>query len=155
MNSCRECGEEVFQEEASLCLSCFIKIDKKRFVPRKRAFRKSDLPFNYDPKDAAIFRKYALTPRDIKDKKKLQDHCCAICGKHESKCTYSRIGKGINTLVIDHDHKSGQVRGLLCPKCNYMLGCAEDNTGVLLRAVDYLKYYRKDTEWHPERTERA
>lgn len=40
---------------------------------------------------------------------------CAICGKEKDK------------LCIDHDHKTGEVRGLLCIKCNSNLGWYENN----------------------------
>jgi Recombination endonuclease VII len=40
-------------------------------------------------------------------------------------------------LCVDHDHSTGQVRGLLCKRCNYALGLLED-TKSLVRAVEYL-----------------
>jgi hypothetical protein len=42
-------------------------------------------------------------------------------------------------LHIDHDHKTGKVRGLLCRDCNVMLGLAKDNCNVLMKSVEYLK----------------
>ena len=43
-----------------------------------------------------------------------QNGCCAICGKHQSEFS--------NRLNVDHDHKTGVVRGLLCVACNTRLG---------------------------------
>ena len=55
---------------------------------------------------------------------------CEICGE---KCeTRSR-------LSIDHDHKTNQVRGFICLRCNMLLGYARDDVRILLKAVEYLK----------------
>jgi hypothetical protein len=56
----------------------------------------------------------------------LQDGQCAICG------TTSQ------SFVVDHDHSSGRVRGLLCGHCNVWLGQIRENREKLRRALDYL-----------------
>lgn len=53
---------------------------------------------------------------------------CAICCKE----------KGIHGLVVDHDHKSGKVRGLLCNSCNKALGFFQDDIEILTNAINYL-----------------
>lgn len=50
------------------------------------------------------------------ERKKLEDAqaaCCAICKKHQSQF--------VNKLAVDHNHKTGKVRGLLCFRCNKFL----------------------------------
>jgi len=42
-------------------------------------------------------------------------------------------------IHTDHDHKTGEVRGLLCQRCNHMLGGARDNPSILRAAVEYLE----------------
>lgn len=59
---------------------------------------------------------------------------CAICGNGMPQ------GK---ILCVDHDHKTGAIRGLLCPHCNHMLGYARDNISVLKRAIRYLQKYEQ------------
>ena len=59
-----------------------------------------------------------------------QKGVCKICKK---VCTSGRA------LAIDHDHKTGLVRGLLCGKCNRGLGLFDDNVNLLLKAANYLK----------------
>ena len=59
-----------------------------------------------------------------------QNHQCAICGVHEDKLGY--------TLCVDHDHITGDVRGLLCHDCNVGIGRFKDNQETLKNAVKYL-----------------
>lgn len=60
-----------------------------------------------------------------------QEGFCAICDKHQSE-----LKKRLN---VDHDHRTGRVRGLLCPKCNKALGLFNDSSEVLDIASKYLK----------------
>lgn len=41
-------------------------------------------------------------------------------------------------LAIDHDHKTGKIRGLLCTRCNTAIGLLNDNIDFLRRAIMYL-----------------
>ena len=56
----------------------------------------------------------------------------------KSRCL---ICKKIDKLVIDHCHKTGKVRGLLCHCCNAGIGMFEDNIEILDKAKEYLKIY--------------
>ena len=80
---------------------------------------------------AALCRQYGITSERFDELYDLQQGCCAICGIHQSGLK--------QTLSIDHDHKTGGVRGLLCNKCNLALGSLGDDVRVLQRAVDYLE----------------
>jgi len=61
---------------------------------------------------------------------------CAICGSIQGH--RSRYGK-VCRLAVDHDHRTGKVRGLLCNNCNRGLGRLQDSIQVLEAAVRYLK----------------
>jgi len=74
---------------------------------------------------------YGLTLEDYNRIHDTQNGCCAICGKHETKLN--------KRLVVDHCHKTGKVRGLLCEKCNHGLGRFEDNLTIIENAITYLK----------------
>jgi len=65
-----------------------------------------------------------------------QDGKCAICGAIEGH--RSRYGK-VCRLAVDHDHRTGKVRGLLCGNCNRGLGRFKDLIENLEAAVRYLK----------------
>jgi hypothetical protein len=49
---------------------------------------------------------------------------------------------GVSGLVVDHDHETGEVRGLLCNRCNTGLGFFADNRGYMRRALTYLENFR-------------
>lgn len=59
----------------------------------------------------------------------LQEAVCAICGAQH---TQDRM------LAVDHDHQTGQVRGLLCGNCNRAIGLFRDSTENLKNAIKYL-----------------
>jgi Autographiviridae endonuclease VII len=46
---------------------------------------------------------------------------------------------GLEQPMIDHDHETGKVRGLLCRRCNAFLGYIEKNPGLLEKALEYLE----------------
>lgn len=60
-----------------------------------------------------------------------QDGRCGVCGT-----AYALAAE--KGLVVDHDHKTLLVRGLLCPRCNAGLGSFDDSIEGLMRAVNYL-----------------
>ncbi|AXH94363.1 hypothetical protein DVH21_05465 [Micromonospora aurantiaca] len=61
-----------------------------------------------------------------------QDGKCAICGGRPRR----------HMLAVDHDHKTGEIRGLLCSRCNHkLLGSANDDPARLRRAADYLEEF--------------
>lgn len=71
--------------------------------------------------------KYGITEEHYHQKYSYVDGQCEICS---TKC---------EVLSIDHDHKSGKIRGLLCNKCNLGLGHFKDDFMLLQKAINYLK----------------
>lgn len=77
-----------------------------------------------------MFRKrYGITVQYYEDLKVLQNNRCAIC---------NLTPPDGQVLVVDHDHETEQLRGLLCNKCNRGLGIFGDNVAGIRRALDYL-----------------
>lgn len=58
--------------------------------------------------------------------------------KQKGKCAICRTLAGDSFLVVDHDHKTKGVRGLLCAGCNLGLGHFRENKKILLAAIMYL-----------------
>lgn len=73
---------------------------------------------------------YNMTTSDYAQILESQNGTCAICSKVNSD------GKA---LVVDHDHNTGAVRGLLCRRCNTALGGFNDDCELMINAVSYLR----------------
>ena len=82
-------------------------------------------------------RRYNLTVEDYNNLFNSQNSCCAICGTDSPEMKMYR-GNG---WVVDHCHASGTVRGILCCRCNLLLGRAKDSIQILQNAIDYLSEY--------------
>lgn len=74
---------------------------------------------------------YGITESEFQRLLKLQDGKCALCPVEYSD-------KGKRNLVVDHDHETGRVRGLLCTRCNTSIGQLGDNSEGLRRALAYV-----------------
>lgn len=79
----------------------------------------------------ANLKKYGITEEIYEKERKKQNFSCLICNKHEET---EFLGK----LNIDHDHKTGKYRGLLCTNCNHGLGKFLDDSKLLQKAIEYL-----------------
>ena len=84
-------------------------------------------------KNNALKHAYKITVEDYDKKLKEQNYCCAICNKHRDE--FKR------NLSVDHDHKTGKVRSLLCIICNTNVGVVEDKLEMIQK---YLNKHRKD-----------
>lgn len=80
-------------------------------------------------------KRYNLTYDDIVILCKKQNKKCIIC----SKPMFITDQRRSNGMVVDHNHKTGQMRGLICRNCNSGLGLFQDNYLLLLQAATYLQ----------------
>lgn len=93
--------------------------NQKRIAKRKKQY--------YRDNNVAIrAKKYGLTPEEYTALLEKQNEACAICKRK------------VETFAIDHDHTTGNVRGLLCRHCNVGLGCFQDEPERLKQALQYL-----------------
>ena len=62
-------------------------------------------------------------------------------------CNHTMVDgrKGRFARNVDHDHETGEVRGILCNCCNKVIGYAYEDTAILESAIKYLKSYEKKT----------
>ena len=84
-------------------------------------------------------RMYGITPEDYARMLVEQDNGCAICRAMNPTVGNRKYKKNHRTVFdVDHDHKTGKVRGLLCTRCNRLVGLANDDPHVARRLVEYL-----------------
>ncbi|MGW0939070.1 endonuclease VII domain-containing protein [Streptomyces sp. NPDC002666] len=79
--------------------------------------------------EASVQRTYGLKPGQYEQLYEAQGGTCAIC---------TRATGATRRLSVDHNHKTDEVRGLLCRPCNDMLGHARDDWAFFGRAARYL-----------------
>ena len=84
-------------------------------------------------RNAALRRKYGIEPEDYVRMAQEQLNRCAICGRE--------MEPG-ELMVVDHDHKTGKLRELLCDACNRGLGFFRDNPASLHSAASYVESHR-------------
>ena len=138
----------------SLCYSCKKCCNDYKIKNRQRIRKQSNV-YYYKNKEKEILRsrknykknikkfyarhlkiQYGITPEQYNELILKQNNLCAICNEPES--SKDRNGN-IKKLSVDHCHKTGKVRRLLCNQCNKGLGCFKDNTELLKKAINYLE----------------
>jgi len=97
------------------------------------------------PQDPNLTRKYALktayriTPEEYDTMYKRQEGRCAICGDRKSSWQPGMGVKGRQLfLVVDHDHQTGRIRGLLCTRCNIGIGQFREDPAIMNAAIQYV-----------------
>jgi len=81
-------------------------------------------------------RRYGITVVRLRELKEESSHTCAVCKVHEDDLEHASFKH--SKLVVDHDHHTGEVRGLLCSRCNIALGQLDDSIIKLHNAITYL-----------------
>jgi hypothetical protein len=101
----------------------------------KQSARKKRDPSIYEriERPSKLKRQYGITVDEYDRLLESQDGKCAICASDSP-------GKRTKHFHVDHCHKTGSVRGLLCHKCNRAIGLFDDNPNLLTQASAYLKH---------------
>lgn len=86
--------------------------------------------------DRHLHRKYGISIDDYDKMSTMQGHKCAICGSQNP-------GRDNSRFSVDHDHVTGQVRALLCHKCNQVLGLMQDDPDLLEKAATYIRTFQE------------
>lgn len=76
-------------------------------------------------------RHYGITPEQYQELFDKQGGCCVVCGKHQTQLT--------QRLAVDHNHDTGEIRGLACTYCNHKIIGAHTDGDTLRRLADYVE----------------
>jgi len=143
---CRDCGGPRDYPGQGRCHVCYNKVCREKYakddVWRKEKIRKRKALIAEKKQRgtyvSTVLRpnwriqlktKYGLTEEQYLQLYAAQNGKCAICFD------------SLPILNVDHDHRKGFVRGLLCPKCNRGLGMFRENPEALRRAAAYLNRF--------------
>lgn len=130
--SCGETGKPTVTTKGYLCKPCASERAKQWYKnnPEKYFFNQ-------------IRAKYGISKDDYLNMVEAQNNKCAICFNEETVENHWKPGE-TRRLSIDHDHKTGLIRGLLCFRCNATLGKVEDNVEYLKSMVNYLEQFNEN-----------
>ncbi len=135
---CRKCNKQKFLYDYSCkksndmvywnarCNKCRVDDAKLRYKTDKTLARNSNLRNLYN-----------ISIKEFDEIVAKQGGRCAICRREEDKSAR------MSSFHVDHDHKTGKVRGVLCGSCNISLGRFHDDVSILLNAVEYLKSHEE------------
>ena len=154
MRICTKCGREFpatpefFHRQkdgkhgiTSRCKQCTNRYGRKWYQSNKEKVKQSNYKWrakNLGRSQAAgrkwKLKRYRISLAEFDTMMKEQNGVCAICNKP------AKVGK---SLCVDHDHKTGKIRGLLCQSCNLLIGNAKDDIEVVFKALHYLIVHKK------------
>jgi len=150
---CPDCSRELLRERfagnsarsdglASICNSCdndrvnqWYDKNKITINAKRRKHYTDDKAIK--ARNGYLLRTYGISLDNYYKLLSDQNDVCAICDKPE-KVIDSKT-KRIKVLSVDHCHDTGRVRGLLCYRCNHLIGCLGDNEESFTKILNYLK----------------
>lgn len=146
MKSCTSCGEIKPLSEfhirrtradglAAKCKSCACEYKRLHYEANAEIYRERQRQWALNNpewvRDYRMRSIYGISADEFDRLYDLQGGCCRICGSNEQR------GRG--GLHVDHDHETGQVRSLLCCKCNPGIGFFNNDPVLLRAAAAYLE----------------
>lgn len=135
---CAECRKKIAQESTLRCADrpCRVCKVNSRYRHSTGVETKCYDCILNDPKriEGQLKKKYGMTLSEYRALYDAQNGQCAICNRKERAVTKSVLG-----LVVDHDHISGKVRGLLCSYCNQSVGLIDDDPKIADEMASYLR----------------
>lgn len=140
--TCQKCGKVSIRYTTirggryNFCADCE-KIAARERQDRKNESRRTDPEAKEKNRKIRVKRYYGLTMEQYESMFAAQGERCAICGEFADPNGV----RAASRLHVDHDHMTGQVRGLLCNHCNRGLGAFKDKPHLLELAINYLKTY--------------
>lgn len=125
------------------CKICRKAGDKKRYLENPGAIKKASRKWRLKNPEAHrrwAYKNFGISLERYNQMLLEQGSVCAICNQ---PCESGR------NLAIDHDHETGEIRGLLCTRCNVSLGGFLDRADLTTKATGYLLRFSTvpDSDW--------
>lgn len=132
LKTCSKCLQEKekdgFPKVGLICSSC--KAEYTRRWRKKNPKKSQCLHYR---------RNFNITLEEYNRMLSLQNNCCAICGIHETSAPRQK-------LFVDHCHRTGKVRELLCSWCNIAIGNLREDPTIIYKAIEYVEKHNENTE---------
>jgi Recombination endonuclease VII len=109
------------------------------YVERAKRFYKNNPE---KTKNRRLITKYGITIEQYNEMLIKQNNLCFICRKPES--AFHKNSNKVKDLCVDHCHKTGKARALLCANCNCLIGYSNESIEILQEAINYLKGFEDD-----------
>lgn len=135
---CPKCGGEKIAER-SYCNPCNAEYYNKKRAENREAYNASQREYRKntptekrraDRKRYHLMQAYGITVEQYEEMYEKQERCCAIC-----KDELPKHGKNVH---VDHCHETGNVRGILCSRCNTGIGQLRHDPRIIEAAITYL-----------------
>ena len=110
----------------------YVRNRDEQLIARRAQYKLS----NNALRNTRICKKHGIDINQLRKLHQEQNDCCAICHNPEEIKT---------VLSLDHSHKTKQIRGLLCMRCNLLIGQAKEDIIILKDAIEYLKKWQNQT----------
>jgi len=124
---CIDCNKEIEISQRTLHIKNRCLICKRKYldnlIVKKDKTNKKERGKNWSP--MTLYR-FGLTEEQFENIKREQNNKCKLCNND------------LKSYTIDHCHKTGKIRGILCIKCNNGLGLFNDDIELLKKAVNYI-----------------
>lgn len=131
--NCKNCGSDDWyhyeEHSNTACAPCVLRRQKERKPWRGRKRNKKLLSANQ------MRHKYGIEPEEYERLLEEQDGVCAICGSEDNGFNQH----GTKRFAIDHNHTTGDIRGLLCNRCNTAIGLLQDDPDIIRKAEAYVR----------------
>ena len=87
-------------------------------------------------RDLELRKRFGISAAEYDSMLEKQKGVCQICSQPETKVDHRT--KLPRRLAVDHCHKTGKVRGLLCSDCNTAIGLLKDDIDLMQKAIEYV-----------------
>lgn len=137
VKECAECKEVKSLDQFQRLKPTVSDEERRRHItPSQGRYRSiCNICRNAQKRDAGLRARYGIGVQEYNQLLESQNGVCAIC---KETCPTGR------NLAVDHSHKSGKVRGLLCVRCNQGLGHFMDSEELITRMLEYARKHRDE-----------